>query len=169
MAHLCVEICSLFFPKSVTAAGFVVYQAHIDTPPNKGDRPTLNRSRLASEERIQRLRLISSKVPSEENIVVCKGTCQYQKKGGKRKKWSFHGTTLVILANPGRSTRCFIPTRSSTCSAPMPERSKIPGEPNVPAETRTSFVPRTVRVSFGPSGYNSGLRVYATPVARFSL
>jgi hypothetical protein len=100
MAHLCVEICSLVFPKSVTAAGFVVYQAHIDTPPNKGDRPTLNRSRLASEERIQRLRLISSKVPSEENIVVCKGTCQYQKKGGKRKKWSFHGTTLVILANP---------------------------------------------------------------------
>jgi hypothetical protein len=51
----------------------------------------------------------------------------------------------------------------------MPERSRIPGEPNAPAETRTSFVPRTMWVSFGPSGCNSGLRAYATPVARFSL
>ena len=65
--------------------------------------------------------------------------------------------------------RCFTPTRSSTSLAPIPERSRIPGDPNVPAEIRTSFVPRTIRVSFEPSGCNNGLRTYATPVARFSL
>ena len=65
--------------------------------------------------------------------------------------------------------RCFTPTRSSTSLDPIPERSRIPGDPNAPAEIRTSFVPRTIRVSFGPSGCNNGLRAYATPVARFSL
>jgi hypothetical protein len=52
---------------------------------------------------------------------------------------------------------------------PIPERSNIPGVPKDPAHSTTSFVPRTVRVSVGPSGWNSGLNVNATPVARLSL
>jgi len=65
--------------------------------------------------------------------------------------------------------RCFTQTRSSTSLAPIPERSRILGEPSVPAETTTSFVACTACVSVRPFGWNSGLRTYATPVALFSL
>ena len=58
----------------------IVREMRADMPPNEGNRPTLNRSRLVSEERIQRLRFICGKVPSEEDIVVCTRTCQCQKK-----------------------------------------------------------------------------------------
>ena len=52
---------------------------------------------------------------------------------------------------------------------PIPERSRIPGVPKDPAEMTTSLVPRMVRFSVGPPGWNSGLNEKATPVARFSL
>jgi hypothetical protein len=65
--------------------------------------------------------------------------------------------------------RCFTPTLSKTPLAPIPERSSIPGEPRVPADRTTSLVARTVRVSIGVSGWNTGLGAKATPVARFSL
>jgi hypothetical protein len=65
--------------------------------------------------------------------------------------------------------RCFTPTPSKTPLAPIPERSSIPGEPRVPADRTTSLVARTVRVSIGVSGWNTGLGVKATPVARFAL
>ena len=76
--------------------------------------------------------------------------------------WKFSPT-------PGKSTSCFAPTPSRISLPPIPERSSIPGVPSDPAETTTSFVPRTVSVSLGPSGLSRRFGEKATPVARFSL
>src|SRR6266702_1361343 len=125
---------------------------------------TINCTPLVTEHCVNRLFLIYVKVRNRQDIVTCTRT-------DVRNKTSAIAVPLVFFANSRpESTRCFTPTHSSTSLAPMHERSKIPGKTNVTAETRTSFVPRTVRVSPW-AGETAGrdLRAYATPVARFSL
>ena len=52
----------------------------------------------------------------------------------------------------------------------MPERSRMAGEPNVPAEMTTSFFARTVFTCvLSALDWNTGFGTYSTPTARLPL
>ena len=58
-----------------------------------------------------------------------------------------------------------MPLRCKTSFAPIPERSKIVGEPNAPADKITSFVARTVRGDLSAPGITLEFWTYSAPVA----